>query len=106
MRAAAARPAAGMGGVRRCRDPPGILRIPSLSSAPRVRRRCSAPPQPVVAAKEPFPVELKAGKKYAWCACGHSRSQVGDRGPGRGVGGLRPPQPGCGRDQGRPHGDP
>ncbi|NXT41896.1 CISD3 protein, partial [Pelecanoides urinatrix] len=23
----------------------------------------------------PFPVELKAGKKYAWCACGHSRSQ-------------------------------
>ncbi|NXX06543.1 CISD3 protein, partial [Larus smithsonianus] len=23
----------------------------------------------------PFPVELKAGKKYAWCSCGHSRSQ-------------------------------
>ncbi|NXJ96973.1 CISD3 protein, partial [Corythaixoides concolor] len=23
----------------------------------------------------PFPVELKAGKKYAWCACGHSKSQ-------------------------------
>ncbi|NXQ87617.1 CISD3 protein, partial [Nyctibius grandis] len=23
----------------------------------------------------PFPVELKAGKKYAWCGCGHSKSQ-------------------------------
>ncbi|NXX81038.1 CISD3 protein, partial [Urocolius indicus] len=23
----------------------------------------------------PFPVELKAGKKYAWCACGHSKKQ-------------------------------
>ncbi|KAF1472917.1 CDGSH iron-sulfur domain-containing protein 3, mitochondrial, partial [Eudyptula minor novaehollandiae] len=62
------------GGVRRCRDPPGVLHIPSVSSVPQVRR-CSAPPQPVIAAKQPFPVELKAGKKYAWCACGHSRSQ-------------------------------
>ncbi|NXL66918.1 CISD3 protein, partial [Chordeiles acutipennis] len=23
----------------------------------------------------PFPVELKAGKKYGWCACGHSKNQ-------------------------------
>ncbi|NXV74603.1 CISD3 protein, partial [Atlantisia rogersi] len=23
----------------------------------------------------PFPVELKAGKKYAWCSCGHSKNQ-------------------------------
>lgn len=61
--------AAGRGGC--VRDPPGGLHIPSLSSV----RRCSAPPQPVIAAKQPFPVELKAGKKYAWCACGHSRSQ-------------------------------
>ncbi|KAM9267206.1 CDGSH iron-sulfur domain-containing protein 3, mitochondrial [Morus bassanus] len=61
-------------GVRRCRDPPGVLRILSLPSVPQVRR-CSAPPQPVIAAKQPFPVELKAGKKYAWCACGHSKSQ-------------------------------
>ncbi|XP_050767852.1 CDGSH iron-sulfur domain-containing protein 3, mitochondrial [Gymnogyps californianus] len=73
--------AAGSGGrrggvvcVRRCRDPPEVLQIPSLFSAPPVRR-CSAPPQPVIAAKQPFPVELKAGKKYAWCACGHSKSQ-------------------------------
>ncbi|XP_074748084.1 CDGSH iron-sulfur domain-containing protein 3, mitochondrial [Strix uralensis] len=66
----------GLGGcLRRCRDPPGVLYIPSLFSAPQVRR-CSAPsPPPVAAAAEPFPVELKAGKKYAWCACGHSKSQ-------------------------------
>ncbi|KAM6399257.1 CDGSH iron-sulfur domain-containing protein 3, mitochondrial [Rhynochetos jubatus] len=51
-----------------------VRRVPSPSSAPPVRR-CSAPPQPVVAAKEPFAVELTAGKKYAWCACGHSKSQ-------------------------------
>lgn len=24
----------------------------------------------------PYRVELKAGKKYAWCSCGHSRAQV------------------------------
>lgn len=23
----------------------------------------------------PYRVELKAGKKYAWCSCGHSRAQ-------------------------------
>ncbi|NWQ69153.1 CISD3 protein, partial [Neopipo cinnamomea] len=33
------------------------------------------PPQPVIAAKEPFPVELKAGKAYGWCSCGHSKRQ-------------------------------
>lgn len=64
----------GGGGGRCVRRSAGVLRVPSLSSAPPVRRR-SAPPQPVIAAKQPFPVELKAGKKYAWCACGHSRSQ-------------------------------
>ncbi|KAM6114819.1 CDGSH iron-sulfur domain-containing protein 3, mitochondrial [Phoenicopterus ruber ruber] len=74
MRAAGSGGRRGAGGVRRCRDPPGVWRIPALPSAPRVRR-CSAPPAPVPAAKQPFPVELKAGKKYAWCACGHSGSQ-------------------------------
>ncbi|XP_057242325.1 CDGSH iron-sulfur domain-containing protein 3, mitochondrial [Malurus melanocephalus] len=54
-------------GGRRCRDPSGGLRVPSLCSAP--------PPQPVIAAKEPFPVELKEGKSYIWCACGHSQRQ-------------------------------
>ncbi|XP_033762000.1 CDGSH iron-sulfur domain-containing protein 3, mitochondrial-like [Pecten maximus] len=28
-----------------------------------------------VADKLPFKVELQAGKKYSWCACGHSHSQ-------------------------------
>ncbi|NXH47453.1 CISD3 protein, partial [Dicaeum eximium] len=55
--------AAGSG--RRCREPSGRARVRSLCSAP--------PPQPVIAAKEPFPVELKAGKSYGWCACGHSK---------------------------------
>lgn len=30
---------------------------------------------PWVAQKAPFPFELTAGKKYAWCACGRSGSQ-------------------------------
>ncbi|XP_066061442.1 CDGSH iron-sulfur domain-containing protein 3, mitochondrial [Chamaea fasciata] len=54
-------------GGRRDREPPGGPRVPSFCSAP--------PPQPVVAAKEPFPVELKAGKNYSWCSCGHSQRQ-------------------------------
>ncbi|XP_053115978.1 CDGSH iron-sulfur domain-containing protein 3, mitochondrial [Hemicordylus capensis] len=32
-------------------------------------------PCPVIAAKNPFQVDLKAGKSYAWCACGHSKKQ-------------------------------
>ena len=30
---------------------------------------------PNVAQKAPYPVELKAGESYAWCACGQSRNQ-------------------------------
>ncbi|XP_068068115.1 CDGSH iron-sulfur domain-containing protein 3, mitochondrial [Anomalospiza imberbis] len=55
------------GGGRWCRDPSAGARLPSLCSAPA--------PQPVIAAKEPFPVELQAGKTYSWCACGHSKRQ-------------------------------
>ncbi|XP_051496452.1 CDGSH iron-sulfur domain-containing protein 3, mitochondrial [Apus apus] len=62
MRAAKGR--GGWEGVRRCRHPPGIWQVLRFSSA-----------SPVIAAKEPFPVELKAGKKYAWCSCGHSKNQ-------------------------------
>jgi CDGSH-type Zn-finger protein len=29
----------------------------------------------VVAQKAPFAVELRAGRTYAWCACGRSASQ-------------------------------
>uniref|UniRef100_A0A8B9F557 Iron-binding zinc finger CDGSH type domain-containing protein n=1 Tax=Amazona collaria TaxID=241587 RepID=A0A8B9F557_9PSIT len=60
--------AAAGGGVRRCREPPAGARIPAV-------RRSSASPQAVIAAKEPFPVELKAGRTYAWCSCGHSKRQ-------------------------------
>jgi len=31
--------------------------------------------EPNVAAKHPAPVQLEAGKTYAWCACGLSRAQ-------------------------------
>ncbi|XP_066483268.1 CDGSH iron-sulfur domain-containing protein 3, mitochondrial [Tiliqua scincoides] len=31
--------------------------------------------RPVIAAKHPFQVDLKAGKGYAWCACGYSKKQ-------------------------------
>ncbi|XP_062992575.1 CDGSH iron-sulfur domain-containing protein 3, mitochondrial [Elgaria multicarinata webbii] len=42
-------------------------------------RNCSAAStssvRPVIAAKHPFQVDLKAGKGYAWCACGYSQKQ-------------------------------
>ena len=31
--------------------------------------------KPIVAAKEPFAVEVEAGKKYFWCTCGRSVKQ-------------------------------
>lgn len=31
--------------------------------------------EPKIAATEPMGVELEAGKKYAFCTCGHSQSQ-------------------------------
>jgi len=31
--------------------------------------------EPVVAQKGPYEVELKAGEKYFWCACGRSAHQ-------------------------------
>ncbi len=31
--------------------------------------------EPVVAQKGPFPVDVVAGKKYFWCACGRSAKQ-------------------------------
>ncbi|KAM9112833.1 CDGSH iron-sulfur domain-containing protein 3, mitochondrial isoform 1-T1 [Pangshura tecta] len=35
----------------------------------------SSPSRPAIAAKHPYQVDLKAGKRYAWCACGHSKKQ-------------------------------
>ena len=30
---------------------------------------------PVIAQKFPYPVNVEAGKIYAWCACGRSKNQ-------------------------------
>ena len=35
------------------------------------------PPEPVIASKKPYKVELVGGKRYSWCTCGHSKKQVG-----------------------------
>lgn len=32
-------------------------------------------PSPHIAQKSPYAVELEAGKKYFWCACGLSKNQ-------------------------------
>ena len=32
-------------------------------------------PEPTIAQKSPYPVEVEAGKSYLWCACGRSASQ-------------------------------
>ncbi len=32
-------------------------------------------PEPNIAQKAPFPVDVEAGKKYFWCACGKSANQ-------------------------------
>ncbi|XP_028261306.1 CDGSH iron-sulfur domain-containing protein 3, mitochondrial-like [Parambassis ranga] len=38
--------------------------------------RCSLQSsQPVPAARLPYRVTLTAGKRYAWCVCGHSKKQ-------------------------------
>lgn len=31
--------------------------------------------KPNIAQKAPFPVEVEAGKRYFWCACGRSANQ-------------------------------
>jgi CDGSH iron-sulfur domain-containing protein 3 len=30
---------------------------------------------PMIAQKDPYPVEVEAGKSYFWCACGRSSKQ-------------------------------
>jgi CDGSH iron-sulfur domain-containing protein 3 len=32
-------------------------------------------PDPAIASRTPFAVNVEAGKSYWWCACGHSASQ-------------------------------
>jgi CDGSH-type Zn-finger protein len=43
-------------------------------------------PKPEVAQKELYPVELEAGKRYAWCACGYSTNQPFCDGSHKGTG--------------------
>ncbi len=31
--------------------------------------------EPIIAQKAPYAVDLEAGKKYHWCACGQSKNQ-------------------------------
>jgi len=31
--------------------------------------------EPIPAQKAPYPIDVQAGKKYYWCACGRSASQ-------------------------------
>ena len=32
--------------------------------------------EPIPAQKSPYPVDVDAGKKYRWCACGRSAKQL------------------------------
>ncbi|XP_026158671.1 CDGSH iron-sulfur domain-containing protein 3, mitochondrial-like [Mastacembelus armatus] len=36
---------------------------------------CQQSTQPIPAARLPYIVKVSAGKRYAWCACGHSKKQ-------------------------------
>jgi CDGSH iron-sulfur domain-containing protein 3 len=47
--------------------------------------------KPVVAAREPFKVDVEAGKAYFWCACGRSQKQPFCDGSHKGTG-LTPVQ--------------
>ena len=42
--------------------------------------------EPVVAAKNPYSVELEQGKTYYWCACGRSKNQPFCDGSHKGTG--------------------
>ncbi|XP_013877100.1 CDGSH iron-sulfur domain-containing protein 3, mitochondrial [Austrofundulus limnaeus] len=50
------------------------LRRPLIASVSLVQR-CPQSTQSVPAARLPYRTKLSAGKKYAWCACGHSKKQ-------------------------------
>lgn len=41
---------------------------------------------PIVAQKSPYAVNVEAGKSYAWCACGRSKSQPFCDGSHKGTG--------------------
>jgi CDGSH-type Zn-finger protein len=45
-----------------------------MSKQTQLERKLSMS-EPKIAQKSPYEVKLEQGKKYAWCACGHSSSQ-------------------------------
>ncbi|XP_018533982.1 CDGSH iron-sulfur domain-containing protein 3, mitochondrial isoform X1 [Lates calcarifer] len=54
----------------------------SVSPLRKMGRSCcvpvqlsTLPPEPFIASKKPFKVELVGGKRYSWCTCGHSKKQ-------------------------------
>lgn len=51
---------------------PQLLLLPASSSTQQQRLQST---EVIVAARLPCRVKLKAGKRYAWCACGHSKKQ-------------------------------
>uniref|UniRef100_A0A096LUL0 Iron-binding zinc finger CDGSH type domain-containing protein n=2 Tax=Poecilia TaxID=8080 RepID=A0A096LUL0_POEFO len=61
--------------VQTFRRPPLLLPPMSVSSSFFPVQRCLQSTQPVPAARLPYRVKLSAGKRYAWCACGHSKKQ-------------------------------
>ncbi len=46
--------------------------------------------KPLIPQKSPIPIEVEAGKKYAWCACGRSQTQPFCDGSHKGQTDLRP----------------
>ncbi|XP_037115425.1 CDGSH iron-sulfur domain-containing protein 3, mitochondrial-like [Syngnathus acus] len=57
-------------GLQHFRRPQQLLLAPSKLE--HIRPEST---QPVPAARLPYRVQLCAGKRYAWCACGHSKKQ-------------------------------
>ncbi|XP_054634952.1 CDGSH iron-sulfur domain-containing protein 3, mitochondrial-like isoform X2 [Dunckerocampus dactyliophorus] len=60
----------GRGFMHNLRRPPPLLPATSWTV-----QRCLQSTQPVRAARLPYRVKVSAGKRYAWCACGHSKKQ-------------------------------
>ncbi|XP_042246610.1 CDGSH iron-sulfur domain-containing protein 3, mitochondrial-like [Thunnus maccoyii] len=51
------------------------FRRPQLLASSSMVQCCLQSTQPVPAARLPCRVRLSAGKRYAWCSCGHSKKQ-------------------------------
>uniref|UniRef100_A0A3P8T3J7 Iron-binding zinc finger CDGSH type domain-containing protein n=1 Tax=Amphiprion percula TaxID=161767 RepID=A0A3P8T3J7_AMPPE len=58
---------------RRCAQTLGRPALLPVSSS--AVQFCLQSTQPVPAARLPYRVKVSAGKRYAWCACGHSKKQ-------------------------------